>query len=238
MQQIQYLDINRLKLHPNNPRLIKDDQFKVLCESIKKNKDYFETRPILVNKDFVIFAGNMRYRAAKEIGMKEVPVAVMDIPEERQNELMLRDNRQNGEWDVDLLAAYNDDLLKEVGFDDDELSNMFDLENLDDDYSKKIGKVLYEPKETNHKISDLFQPEHKFDEDINNLQNEEIKEMLRARVSYFGKFNFSNISEYYAYQATPEEQKILEKLALILLDKNQLIENGFADIIEFINDEN
>ena len=104
MQKINYIAIDKLKPHPNNPRLIKGPQFEILCKSLKDNPDYFETRPILCNKEYVVFAGNMRLRAAKEIGLKEVPVAIMDIPEERQRELMIRDNVQNGEWEANDLA--------------------------------------------------------------------------------------------------------------------------------------
>lgn len=118
MQKIQYIDIHRLITHPDNPRLIKDDKFKILCESIKDHKDYFETRPILCNKDMVVFAGNMRLRAAEHIGMKEVPTAIMDISEERQKELMVRDNVQNGEWDVSKLASlYEEADLTNYGVD-------------------------------------------------------------------------------------------------------------------------
>lgn len=118
MQVIQYIPISQLKVHPNNPRLIKDDDFKKLCQSIKDNPAYFETRPILCNKQMVIFAGNMRYRAAKELGLKEVPVSIMDISEDKERELMIRDNVQNGEWDAQLLSAhYGNDELKNWGVD-------------------------------------------------------------------------------------------------------------------------
>lgn len=128
MQKIQYLPLESLKLHPDNPRTIKDDQFKKLCKSIKDNADYFETRPILCNKDMVIFAGNMRWRAAKEVGMKEVPVAVMDIPEERQREIMIRDNHENGIWDFDQLSKMFDfNELVDWGFDRDNLKLKFSL---------------------------------------------------------------------------------------------------------------
>ena len=61
--------------------------------------------------------------------------------------------------------------------------------------------------------------------------------MLTLRKHWFVDFNFSKIADYYAYQATPKEQKVFEALGLVLLDKNQLIENGFAQVIdEFIND--
>jgi DNA modification methylase len=104
MQEIKYININEIKPDTNNPRLIKDDQFKKLCKSIKENREYFETRPILCDKNMVIFAGNMRYKAAKELGLKEVPVSIFDISEEKRNELMIRDNVSNGEWDFDILA--------------------------------------------------------------------------------------------------------------------------------------
>ncbi len=118
MQEIKYVNINEIKPDPNNPRLIKDDQFKKLCKSIKDNKEYFETRPILCDKNMVIFAGNMRYKAAKELGLKEVPVSIFDISEEKRNELMIRDNVSNGEWDFDILAnQFEADELQFFGVD-------------------------------------------------------------------------------------------------------------------------
>jgi ParB-like chromosome segregation protein Spo0J len=122
MQKIQYIKASELTPHPQNPRIIKDRQFQILCESIKKHKTYFETRPILANKDLVVFAGNMRLKAALEIGLEEVPVAIMDISEEEQRDLMIRDNRQNGEWDLSLLAAtYDNEELLAMGFEENEL---------------------------------------------------------------------------------------------------------------------
>lgn len=118
MIETKYLPIDTLTLHPDNPRLIKDEAFKKLCDSIKANADYFETRPILCNSKMVIFAGNMRYRAAKEIGMTQVPVAIMDVTPEREKELMIRDNVQSGLWDPDLLSAHFEiDQLREWGVD-------------------------------------------------------------------------------------------------------------------------
>lgn len=105
MQKIEYVPVGKLKNHSQNPRLIKGDDFEKLCKSIEANLDYFEARPILCNKDMVVFAGNMRLKAAKHLKMKEVPVCIMDISEERQKELMIRDNVQNGQWDISLLTA-------------------------------------------------------------------------------------------------------------------------------------
>jgi len=127
-QTIKYKNISELSTHPQNPRLIKNDQFKTLCDSIKANHDYFEARPILCNKEGVIFAGNMRYLAAKETGMTEVPVSVMDISEERQREIMIRDNISNGEYNWDLLSNnFTFQELLDWGFNKEELQRGFDL---------------------------------------------------------------------------------------------------------------
>lgn len=101
---VQYVRTDKLKLHPNNPRFIKDRDFDILCESIQANPEFFEARPILCTPDMVVFAGNMRLRAARHLKQKTVPVIIMDITEEKARELMIRDNVNNGQWDTDALA--------------------------------------------------------------------------------------------------------------------------------------
>ena len=73
---MEYRKIEELKLLPHNPRIIKDEQFKILCDSIKKNIKYFEARPIIISDrtgELIVIAGNQRLKAAIEIGLKEVP---------------------------------------------------------------------------------------------------------------------------------------------------------------------
>ena len=101
----RYIPTSKMKLHPSNPRFIKDRDFDILCQSIKNNLDFFEARPLLCTPDLVVFAGNMRLRAAKALKLKHVPVIIMDVDEEKQRELMIRDNVNNGQWDTDALAA-------------------------------------------------------------------------------------------------------------------------------------
>lgn len=96
--------ISEIKLNPNNPRLIKDDKFKKLVQSIKDFPEMLNIRPIVVNPDMVILGGNMRYKACKEAGLKEVPVIVTDLSEEKQKEFLIKDNVSGGEWDWDILA--------------------------------------------------------------------------------------------------------------------------------------
>lgn len=117
MIEIKYVSINSIKPDPTNPRTINEDQFNKLKKSIQDNPSFLEVRPILVDKDNIIFAGNMRYRAALELGLQEVPVAIMDLTPEKREELMLRDNVTNGEWNPDQMVNFAPELLKEIGLD-------------------------------------------------------------------------------------------------------------------------
>ncbi len=157
MQKIKYTSVKDLRVHPNNPRLIKDHEFKILCESVKNNPDYFETRPILCNKQGIIFAGNQRYLAAKQIGMKEVPVCVMDISEERQKEIMLRDNRQNGEWNWDILKDFGEEFLSEIGFSSEELDNIFAIEDVPEKFDLEKELKSLDIKKIEIKEGDVWQ---------------------------------------------------------------------------------
>jgi len=97
--------IAEVKTNPNNPRLIKDDKFKKLVKSIKEFPQMLELRPIVVNDDMVVLGGNMRLKACKEAGLKEVPIIkASDLTDEQQNEFIVKDNVGFGEWDWDILA--------------------------------------------------------------------------------------------------------------------------------------
>lgn len=98
------IPLTKLKSNPNNPRFIKDEAFKKLVKSLKDFPEMLEAREIVVNKDYVILGGNMRFKAAQELGLKELPVKVVDWSEEKQREFIIKDNVSGGEWDWDILA--------------------------------------------------------------------------------------------------------------------------------------
>lgn len=100
----QTVKITDVKSNPNNPRIIKDDKFNKLVQSLKDFPEMAKVRPIVVNTDFVVLGGNMRLKAMKEAGWKEVPVEVVDWPEEQQREFIIKDNVGFGEWDWEMLA--------------------------------------------------------------------------------------------------------------------------------------
>lgn len=111
--------ISDIKLNPNNPRLIKDDKFKKLVKSIKDFPEMLNIRPIVVNKDMIILGGNMRFKACKEAGLKEIPVIIADnLTEEQEREFLIKDNTSGGEWDFDMLAnEWDIEQLEEWGLD-------------------------------------------------------------------------------------------------------------------------
>jgi len=232
--QSQLTKLTDIKSNPNNPRLIKDEKFKKLVDSIKEFPKMLELRPIVVNDDMIVLGGNMRLKACKEAGLKEVPVIkASDLTEEQQRAFIIKDNVGYGEWDWDMLAnEWDEKELEMWGLDVWQPENLLDDGGeLDEDYSTKIGEVIYEPKDTKHKVEDLFIKETRFDNEISLIKNEVIRELFKARVSFFSTFNYSKIADYYAYQASDEEKELFEKMALVLLDKNQLIENGFSDLV-------
>jgi DNA modification methylase len=106
--QVEYRAISELNELEGNPRTIKKDDFERLKKSLQDNQDYFEARPIILSDrtgKLVIIAGNQRYKAAKAIGMSEVPTVLLSgLSEEREREIVIRDNVENGEWDMDALA--------------------------------------------------------------------------------------------------------------------------------------
>jgi len=118
---MQYRKLTELKKLTNNPRIIRDKEFKNLCRSIKDNPKFFEARPLILSNrtgELIIIAGNQRYEAAKALKMKEAPTYLMEgLTEEKEKEITIRDNTNQGEWDMDLLSAWDDLPLVEWGLD-------------------------------------------------------------------------------------------------------------------------
>ncbi len=70
--QVTKVKTNSIKTNPKNPRLIKDNKFKKLVNSIKEFPQMLELRPIVVDENNIILGGNMRHKACIEAGLKEV----------------------------------------------------------------------------------------------------------------------------------------------------------------------
>ena len=116
--KIETIQISKIKLNPNNPRLIKDDKFIKLVQSIKDFPEMLNIRPIVVNEDMIILGGNMRFKACKEAGLKEVPIIkASGLSTEKQREFLIKDNVSGGEWDWGLLEKWDSLELENWGLD-------------------------------------------------------------------------------------------------------------------------
>ncbi len=106
---MQYRKLTDLKKLEGNPRIIRDKQFKTLCDSIRDNPKYFEARPLILSDrtgSFVIIAGNQRYEAAKFLKLKKAPTFLIEgLTEAKEREIVIRDNISNGEWDMEALRG-------------------------------------------------------------------------------------------------------------------------------------
>ena len=129
------LKISEIKSNPNNPRVIKDDKFKKLVQSIKDFPRMLELRPLVLDENNIVLGGNMRLKACISLGLKEVPVVyAKDLTEEQKKEFIIKDNVGFGEWDWDVLAnEWESTQLNEWGLDVPEIEHI-DPEVTEDDY--------------------------------------------------------------------------------------------------------
>ena len=169
------MKISKLRVNPNNPRLIKDHKFEKLCKSIKDLPQMLEMRPIIVDEEMVILGGNMRYRASKEIGLKEIPVFVYSREhhettdayklenktyEEVCDEITIKDNVSFGEWDWAVLGN-NWNTTKLENWAMDVWQNPDDVAKVNggDENSEWIGMPEFAEKDKEYKISIAFESE-------------------------------------------------------------------------------
>jgi DNA modification methylase len=151
--KIQEVKISEVKANPNNPRIIKDEKFRKLVDSIKSFPEMLKLRPIVVNDDMIVLGGNMRLKACKEAGLKVVPVIkASELSEEQQREFIIKDNVGFGEWDWEMLGnEWPEDKLEEWGLDVPDMS-VTNLEAEEDDFDVPDGGI-----ETDIVQGDLFE---------------------------------------------------------------------------------
>jgi len=128
----QQVKISKVKGNPDNPRIIKNDKFKKLVKSIQEFPEMLKLRPIVVDEDMMVLGGNMRLKASKDAGLKEVWIEVAEgLTEEQKKEFIVKDNVGFGEWEWDMLAnEWDSSKLDEWGF--DTWQNIDDIETSDE----------------------------------------------------------------------------------------------------------
>lgn len=150
---IEWVKTTDIHANENNPRILKDDKFKKLVQSIKDFPEMLEIRPIVVNNEMMVLGGNMRLKAIQEIGLKEIPIIKAEnLTEEQEREFLIKDNVGFGEWDWDALANdWDADELKDWGMDLPGDFNPEVLEAEEDDF--EVNDAI----ETDIVLGDLFE---------------------------------------------------------------------------------
>lgn len=115
----QQVKISKVKGNPDNPRVIKNDKFKKLVKSIQEFPEMLKLRPIVVDEEMIVLGGNMRLKASKDAGLKEVWIEVAEgLTEEQKKEFIVKDNVGFGDWDWDMLGnVWDNTKLGEWGMD-------------------------------------------------------------------------------------------------------------------------
>jgi hypothetical protein len=158
--EIKVVKLSEIKSNPNNPRIIKDDKFRKLVKSIQEFPKMLEIRPIVVNADMIVLGGNMRLKACKEAGLKEVPVIFAhDLTEDEQKQFIIKDNVGFGEWDWDMLAnEWEPELLEDWGLEVWKPAPEIDYSILDDEnVEEELGDMADGVRKA---IQIEFEPEH------------------------------------------------------------------------------
>lgn len=242
--QIEYKPIDKVIPYDKNPRQ-NDVAVQYVAESIKA---FGFINPILLDASGTIMAGHTRLKAAKQLGMKEVPVVyVDDLSEEQARAFRLADNKtaEFAEWDEGLLEQELAEILELdmslFGF-DGESSLADDL--VDDKYTLAVNIPQYEITGDCPSFKDMLDTD-KSDELVAEIAasgvSEDEKAFLIAAAQRHNVFNYRNIAEYYAH-ASAEMQRLMEKSALVIIDVDDAIANGYAtltsDILDMMEDEN
>ena len=247
----EWVDILSITPWDKNPR--KNDA--AVDEVVKSINRFGFGAPILARSaDRVVIAGHTRLKAALKIGLDKVPVRFLDLDPGEANALALADNRlgELADWDDEALAA----LLREMdadgtemdglGWSDDELREMMEPDgDLDGDsatssgdYTTKIQAPIYTPKGTKPAVSDLVDRQ-KAGELMADIEKadipDDVREFLVAAAARHNSFHYQRIAEYYCH-APAHVQGLMERSALVIIDLDQALENGFVRMTQRLAD--
>lgn len=155
------MPIEALSPHQDNPRYIRDENFRKLVQSLKEFPKMLELRPLIARTDGTVLGGNMRLRAAQEIGLETVPVVFVDWDEDKQREFIIKDNAAFGEWDWERLANEWTDLpLTDWAIPAWDLEQAKNIETVNDlDNDEWVGMPEFEKAEDSFKIIIHFETE-------------------------------------------------------------------------------
>jgi len=225
----QKVNVKEVIPNKSNPRIIKDDKFKKLVQSIKDFPQMLEIRPIVVDENNIILGGNMRFKACLEAGLKEVfIIKANDLTEKQKHEFIVKDNVGFGEWDWDQLAnEWDTEKLQDWGLDLPLDLSFEELEAEEDNYE------IPDEIETDIVLGDLFEiGEHRLlcgdstdSDQVAKLMNGQKADLIFTSPPYNGN---TNVNGNKLYENNTLDNKTEEEY-LIFLDE---IKNTFYTILK------
>jgi hypothetical protein len=229
--------LSKLKPFDKNPRIITDESLKVLEASFD---EIGMAQPININTDGTILSGHARFMQLSKEGATDADVYVPDrkLTPKQEEAVIIRMNKNvAGSWDFDkLMSDFDvDDLLK-WGFSEDELAvpdpNESGEGSEGDAYTKKIEIPLYEPKGEKPDIKELVDLK-KTEELVKKINSSKLPDQEKAFLKLAAQrhlvFDYEKIAEFYAHADKPT-QELMEQSALVIIDFEKAIENGFVSL--------
>lgn len=227
MLQIELRKLSDLKPHPDNPRKTVPGGIQKLAESIKGNPNYFQARPIVLSNrtgELVIIDGERRSEAAAYLRMEYVPTILIEgLSYDEEKEILIKGNTHTGIWDEIKLAKWPVEQLKDW--------NVEHIKLLAKEQAKKATEMLseleykglyyqpkYEPDISLDKCVDL----EKFQKKLQVIEDSKLpkkkKDLLKWFAYRFIRIDFESVANYYAFKASEEERRVIERLRLVLVD--------------------
>ena len=239
---IVYKKVKDLIPYENNPRN-NDEAVDYVAKSIE---EFGFKVPCVVSSDGVLITGHTRLKACKKLGIDEVPCIVADdLTEDQIKAFRIADNKvsEYSTWDNTKLAEELSDIMMDMTqfgddlFKDDDTMNV-ELPEEENPHSQKKHIPQYEPTGDFVDIMDLIDDE-KTNELIKEIKESNVSEdqknfLIKAAYRHL-KFNYSKIADYYS-NASEEMQILMEKSALVIIDIDDAIANGYVKLTKVVQD--
>ena len=245
--EIVYVAVEKIKPYANNPRINK----KAVEKGMKSIQAYGFKVPCVLDKNYLLITGHTRWEAAKRLKMKRIPcIIASDLNKAKADAFRIADNKvaEYSTWDMTKLKEELSKIqLEDIDFDDMGFDNDFSIEKFglldmpegsDGDegeietekYSTKTNIPQYEIQGLNIKLSDCIDKQ-KYVELLKEIENSTVsdaqKKFLKLAATRHIRFIYKNIAEYYA-STNSEMQRLMEHSALVIIDIDDAIRNGYA----------
>lgn len=250
--QIENIRISDLKPYPKNSRTHSQEQIKQIAKSMT---EFGFTNPILIDKDNELIAGHGRLEAAKLNNLTTVPcVRLKHLTDKQKRAYVIADNKiaLNSGWDLEILKSELDLLqadfeIADLGFSELDMGLFFQSDNNQEsepdskgsNYTRKILLPIYEPVGLKPEISELVDSD-KYDSMIAKINDSQVSDedkiFLRVAAERHRVFTYKSIAEFYCH-ASKETQDLMEQSALVIIDIDKGIENGFVKMAKEIAEQ-